>query len=63
MDLVWRKSSSSVHILGEMVPDVETEMGERVRAMSFVVEAMEWQHACVGVWWRAERVGMAVKLQ
>ena len=36
-----------MHILGEMVPDVETEMGERVRAMSFVVGVTTCMCGCL----------------
>ena len=34
-------------ILGEVVPDVRTEIGERAKAMSFAVEASEFGYACV----------------
>ena len=33
--------------LGEVVPDMRTEIGERVKAMCFAVEASEFEHACV----------------
>ena len=34
-------------ILGKVVPDMRTEIGERTKAMSFAVEASEFEHACV----------------
>ena len=34
-------------ILGEVVPDMRTETGERAKALSFVVEASEFDYACV----------------
>ena len=34
-------------ILGQVVPDMRTEIGERARAMSFAVEASEFEYACV----------------
>ena len=34
-------------ILGEVVPDVRTEIGGRAKAMSFAVEASEFEYACV----------------
>ena len=34
-------------ILGEVVPDMRTEIGERAKAMSFVVEESEFEFACV----------------
>ena len=34
-------------ILGEVVPDMRTEIGERTKAMSFAVEALEFEYACV----------------
>ena len=34
-------------ILGEVVPDMRTEVGERAKAMSFAVEASEFEYACV----------------
>ena len=34
-------------VLGEVVPDVRTEIGERAKAMSFAVEASEFGYACV----------------
>ena len=61
LDFVFegRERSRLSDILGEVVPDVRTETGERVKAMSFAVEASEF--ACVCVWCRVERVGRAVK--
>ena len=44
-----RESSRVSDVLGEVVPDVRTEMGERAKAKSFAVEA--------------ERFGKAVQLQ
>ena len=37
------------NILGEVVPDMRTEIRERAKAMSFAVEleASEFEHACV----------------
>ena len=35
-------------VLGEVVPDVRTEIGERAKAMSFAVEASDFEYACVG---------------
>ena len=32
----------------EVVPDMRTEVGERAKAMSFAVEASEFEYACVG---------------
>ena len=34
-------------ILGEVVPDKRTEIGERAKAMSFAVEASEFEYGCV----------------
>ena len=34
-------------ILGEVVPDIRTEIGERAKAMSFAVEASEFEYSCV----------------
>ena len=34
-------------ILGEVVPDMRTEIGERTKAMRFAVEALEFEYACV----------------
>ena len=34
-------------ILGEVVPDMRTEIGERAKAMSFAIEASEFEYACV----------------
>ena len=36
-----RESSRVSYILGEVVPDVRTEVGERAKAMNFSVEASE----------------------
>ena len=42
-----RKSSRVSDVLGEVVPDVRTEIGERAKDMSFAVEAVEFEYACV----------------
>ena len=42
-----RKSSRVSNVLGEVVPDVRTEIGERAKAMSFAVEVSEFVYACV----------------
>ena len=34
-------------ILVEAVPDVRTSIGERAKAISFAVEASEFEYACV----------------
>ena len=34
-------------ILGEAVPDMGAKIGERAKAMSFAVEASEFEYACV----------------
>ena len=34
-------------ILGKVVPDMRTKIGERAKAMSFAVEASEFEYACV----------------
>ena len=34
-------------ILWEVVPDIRTEIGERAKAMSFAVEASEFEYLCV----------------
>ena len=34
-------------VLGEIVRDVRTEVRERAKAMSFAVEASEFEYACV----------------
>ena len=34
-------------ILGEVVPDMRTKTGERVKTVSFAVEASEFEYACV----------------
>ena len=33
--------------MGEVAPDVRTEVGERAKAMSFAVEASEFERVCV----------------
>ena len=33
--------------VSDIVPDVRTKTGERAKAMSFVVEASEFDYACV----------------
>ena len=42
-----RESSRTSDVLGEVVPDVRTEIGERAKALSFAVEASEFEYACV----------------
>ena len=34
-------------VLGEVVPDMRTEIGERAKAMSFAVQASEFEYTCV----------------
>ena len=34
-------------VLGEVVQDARTEVRERAKAMSFAVEAFEFEYACV----------------
>ena len=34
-------------ILGEVVPDMRTKIGERAKATSFAVEASEFEYVCV----------------
>ena len=34
-------------VFGEVVPDVRTETGERTKAVSYAVEALEFEYACV----------------
>ena len=34
-------------ILGKVVPDVKTETGERVKAVSFAIKASEFEYACI----------------
>ena len=46
-------------ILEGVVPDMRTEIEERAKAMSFAVEALEFEYACVR---RAKRAGRAVQL-
>ena len=40
------KRSRVSDFLGEVVPDVRIEIGERAKAMSFAVEASEFEYAC-----------------
>ena len=42
-----RDSSRVSDVLGEVVPDMRTEIGERAKDMSFAVEAVEFEYACV----------------
>ena len=42
-----RESSRVSNVLREVVPDVRNEIGERTKAMSFAVEASEFEYACV----------------
>ena len=42
-----RESSRVPDVLGEIVPDVGTEVCECAKAMGFVVEALEFEHVCV----------------
>ena len=42
-----RERSRVSDVLGEVVPDVRTETGERAKAMSFAVEAPSFEYACV----------------
>ena len=42
-----REKISVCDILGEVVPDMRTEIGERAKDMSFAVEAVEFEYACV----------------
>ena len=34
-------------ILGDVVPNMRTKIGDRAKAMSFAVEASEFEYACV----------------
>ena len=34
-------------ILGKVVPDMRTKIGERAKAMNFAVEASEFEYGCV----------------
>ena len=43
-----REKISVCDILGEVVPDMRTKIQERAKAMSFAVEASEFE--CVCVW-------------
>ena len=38
-----RESSRVSDVLGKVVPDVKTEMGERAKAMCFAVEASKFE--------------------
>ena len=42
-----RERSRVSDVLGEVVPDVRTEIGERAKAMSFAVKASEFEYAYV----------------
>ena len=42
-----RERSRVSDILGEIVPDMRIKIGERAKAMSFAVEASEFEYACV----------------
>ena len=42
-----RKSSRVSGILGEVVPDVRTETGERAKASNLAVEVSGFEYACV----------------
>ena len=42
-----RESSRVSDVLGKVVLDARAEVGERAKAMSFAVEASEFEHACV----------------
>ena len=42
-----RERLRASEILGEVVPDVRTEIGGRAKVMSFAVEASEFEYACV----------------
>ena len=42
-----RERSRVSDLLGEVVPDVRTKIGERVKAESFALEASEFEYACV----------------
>ena len=46
--------------LGEIVPDVGAKVWESAKAMDFVVEALNFDSACV--WRRAKRTGRIVKV-
>ena len=41
-----RKRIRVSYILEEVAPDMRTETGERAKAMSFAVEASEFEYAC-----------------
>ena len=45
--LEGRESSRLSDVFGEDVPNMRTETGERAKALSFVVEASEFDYACV----------------
>ena len=55
-----RESSRVPDVLGETDPDVGAKVWESAKAMGFVDEAVDFEHACV--WWRAERTGKTVKV-
>ena len=42
-----KETSRVSDVLGEVVPDVRTDIGERVKAMSFAVEVSKFECACV----------------
>ena len=42
-----RERSRVPDALGEIVPDVRTEVWESAKAIAFAVEALEFEHACV----------------
>ena len=42
-----RESSRVSDVLGKVVPDVRTEIGERAKGMSFSIEASEFEYTCV----------------
>ena len=42
-----RESSRPSDVLGEIVPDVRTKVGERAKVMNFAVEASDFEHARV----------------
>ena len=42
-----RESSRVTDVFGDVAPDVRTEVGQKAKAMSFAVEALEFEHACL----------------
>ena len=42
-----RESSRVSNVLGEVAPDMRTEIGKRAKAMSFAVEASWFEYVCV----------------